>query len=99
MIKGKNYEISKENIFAHELIGLKTKIIGGTEKSRTGMKGYIVDETKNLIILETDIGTKKIPKSESVFEIELGKEKATINGKRIVARPEDRIKLAWRKRT
>ena len=98
MLEGKNYRISKENITAHELIGLKTKIVKGTEKSRTGLSGMIVDETKNLIIMETESGIKRIPKAESVFQIALGNEKVEVEGKSILARPEDRIKFSWRNR-
>ena len=98
MLEGKNYRISKENIAAHELIGLKAKIAKGTGKSRTGLSGMIVDETKNLIIVETESGIKKIPKKESVFQIALGGEKVEVDGKSILARPEDRIKFSWRNR-
>lgn len=96
MLEGKNYVISKENIVAHELIGLKASVVGGTEKSRIGLKGYIVDETKNLLVLETQKGLKSIPKRESVLAIELGSERVIVNGNSILARPEDRVKFAWR---
>ena len=96
MFKGKNYCISKENIAGHELIGLKVEVVGGSEKSRNGLKGLIVDETKNLLVLETETGLKSIPKNESVFEVVLGKEKVVLDGKDILARPEDRTKFAWR---
>ena len=80
---------------AHELIGLEAKVKG---KSRDSLKGLIVDETKNLVVLETEQGIKKVPKTEASFEIALGKEKVLISGKSILARPEDRIKFAWRSR-
>ncbi len=98
MLKGKNYRITKENIYGHELIGLKTKVELGKGKSGIGLKGLIVDETKNLIMLETQAGLKRVPKDNNLFEVELGDERFVMNGKDIVARPEDRIKLAWRKR-
>ena len=96
MLKGKNYCISKENLKGHELIGLEAEVIGGTEKSRNGLKGLIVDETKNLLVLETEKGIKNIPKNESVFQVVLGTEKVVLDGKDILARPEDRTKFAWR---
>ncbi|MAG21997.1 MAG: ribonuclease P protein component 1 [Candidatus Diapherotrites archaeon] len=98
MLEGKNYRITKENITAHELIGLKAKVVGGTEKSRIGLKGLIVDETKNLICLEAGKELRRVPKVESVFEIVIGNEKVEVDGKKILARPEDRTKFAWRKR-
>jgi ribonuclease P protein subunit POP4 len=96
MLEGKNYRITKENITAHELIGLNAKITGGTEKTRIGLKGLIVDETKNLLVLETLKGEKSIPKKESEFEIELGSEKVAVKGKALLAKPEDRVKLSRR---
>jgi ribonuclease P protein subunit POP4 len=98
MLEGKNYRISRENLAAHELIGLNAAVTGGAESSRTGLKGCIVDETKNLLVIETERGIKRVPKKESVFEIALGKESVALDGKKILARPEDRIKFAWRNR-
>jgi len=96
MLEGKGYRITPKNVAAHELIGLKAEVIDGTENTRIGLKGFIVDETKNLVVLETAKGIRKVPKAESVFELDLGSEKALVKGKSILARPEDRTKLCWR---
>ncbi|MBI5554073.1 MAG: ribonuclease P protein subunit, partial [Candidatus Diapherotrites archaeon] len=40
---------------------------------------------------------KKIPKEECTFEIETGNEKTMMEGKKLIGRPADRIKLNWRK--
>ncbi|MCD6434763.1 MAG: ribonuclease P protein subunit [Candidatus Diapherotrites archaeon] len=96
MFRGKNYTITSKNILAHELIGLKTKVIESTDQSRKGISGKIVDETRNTIVIETRKGLKVLPKEECVFEIDLKDEKVIINGKLIKARPEDRIKNFWR---
>jgi ribonuclease P protein subunit POP4 len=98
MLEGKHYRISAENVAGHELIGLRAIVAGGSEKSRVGTSGWIVDETKNLLMLETRRGIKKIPKKESVFALELGEETVNVDGKSILARPEDRTKLWWRSR-
>lgn len=92
------YQITEENVIAHELIGLQAKVIKSSSKERIGIKGKIVFETRNLIIIDEKNHEKKIPKKETTFEIELlDKKKVIIEGKKILARPEERIKLYWRK--
>ena len=71
-----------------ELIGKKIEIIQSNNKSLIGIQGKIVDETKNMLSIETDGKTRNIVKDQCVFEIE-GK---TVEGKEITKRPEERIK-------
>jgi len=51
-------------------------------------KGTIVDETKNMLYLETSKGIKKFIKKNSIIKIK----NHVIKGKYITKRPEDRIK-------
>lgn len=81
-----------KNILLHELIGLECKVVGSNNKNNLGIKGRIIDETKNLIILETKKGVKKIPKKGSIFVLKLDNSIVEILGDDILARPEDRIK-------
>lgn len=92
MLKGKNYCISKENIGAHELIGLNATVSESPDKNKQGLKGRIIDETKNLLVLETINGLKQLPKKECVFEFEIENEKVLVQGKSILEKPENRIK-------
>lgn len=71
-----------------ELIGKKIKITESKNKSLVGIKGTVVDETKNLIFVEEGKKTRKIVKDQCVFDVE-GKK---IFGKDITKRPEERIK-------
>ena len=96
MLKGDNYCITMENIAMHEIIGLKAKVLESTDKGRKNMKGKIIDESKNTFTIEAARGNKLVPKSEAVFEFEIGDEKAVIEGKRLVYRPEDRVKAGIR---
>lgn len=95
-LKGHNYEITAKNVLAHELIGLEARVCAGTDKGRMGLKGIVVDETKNVIVIEDNGVEKKVPKKESSFEFSLGKEKVVVEGKRIMFRPQDRVKVFWR---
>lgn len=98
MLKGKNYCISGANACAHELIGLNARVLESRDNNKAGLKGRVIDETKNLLVFETGSGIKQLPKKECVFEFELGNEKVCIAGKKIMEKPENRIKNFWRKR-
>lgn len=94
MLKGEHYCITRENIISHELIGLDVRVFRSTEKGREGMGGKVVDETKNVLVVERDGGEKRIPKSECKFEFAIGDEKVVVDGKKIAYRPEQRVKIA-----
>jgi len=88
-MKGNGYEINNKNILSHELIGLKVKVIKSNDPKKIGVNGLIIDETKNTIILQNG---KILPKKECVFEFDIN-EKVEIDGKKIMKKPEDRIKI------
>lgn len=96
MLKGKNYEITQKNIMSHELVGLGVQVVESTDKNKKGLKGIVVDETKNVLVIDNAGVEKKVPKKEAVFEFALGSEKAMVDGKKICFRPEDRVKVFWR---
>jgi ribonuclease P protein subunit POP4 len=77
----------------HEIIGLRVKILASSSRSMTGLTGTVIDETKNMLVVRTEDGVKKIPKSTSVFLLTLpdGKE-VKLEGRRILGRPEERIR-------
>jgi ribonuclease P protein subunit POP4 len=98
MIKGEQYCITSKNILIHELIGLDCKISCSTDKNKEKIKGKIIDETKNTIKIKTIKGRKILPKKEIEIELKLNEKKIKIQGKKIIGRSEDRIKLNWRKK-
>jgi ribonuclease P protein subunit POP4 len=75
-----------------ELIGLKVRIINGKDPSLVGVEGKIVDETKQLLIIESKGKEKKLVKA--ICRFEFPSEKVRLDGKKIAYRPEDRIKRA-----
>ncbi|RAP50761.1 MAG: ribonuclease P [Methanosphaera sp. rholeuAM74] len=90
--------ITPQNVFRHELIGLPVEIIDSNHEGFIGIKGLVIDETRNTIKVDTGSIEKIIPKSEVTFMFTLPQgEKVSIKGKVIVARPEDRIKKKFRK--
>lgn len=94
--------INPENIHRHELIGLKIEIIQSTDKQMMGMNGLVVDETKNLLIIDsskTDSNRVRIPKKDCVFRFSLPSgEQVDVDGRLLKLKPENRLKNVMRKR-
>lgn len=90
--------ISPKNLIRHELIGLDVEVVESKNKFQIGVKGTVVDETKNTLTVETDKGLKKIQKKGSIFIFKIydGK-KVKVNGNKIAVRPEERTKLKVKK--
>ncbi len=86
-----------ENLHLHELIGLMAKVERSSCRKWLGLSGKVVDETKNLIVLECAGGKEqKVPKASCVFIFTLeDKRKVRLEGKRIAFRPEERTKKAF----
>jgi len=76
-----------KNFLRQEFIGLKAKVLTSRDPSLKGIEGIIIDETKNMLIIETNKGIKKIAKDIATFEIAGN----IVNGKKIKYRPEERI--------
>jgi ribonuclease P protein subunit POP4 len=90
-MKGKNYEITPQNIKNHEIIGLDVCVVESSDPGRKNIKGKVIDETKNTIKIKVGEDTKVFPKKECVFEFDI-REKVVIDGKEIMKKPEDRLK-------
>jgi ribonuclease P protein subunit POP4 len=90
--------ITPKNIFRHELIGLNVRVTHSTHEGFIGIEGKVVDETKKTIWVETDKLVKIVPKDVATFHFYLPDGNIVeIEGKIIIARPEDRIKKKFRK--
>jgi len=94
--------ITPENIHRHELIGLKIEIIQSTDKQMMGINGLVVDETKNLLTIDsskTDSNRVRIPKKDCVFRFSLPSgEQVDVDGRLLKLKPENRLKNIMRKR-
>jgi len=90
--------ITPEDLARHELIGLEVRIAGSTNKALEGLSGRVVDETRNMLIIETPKGEKSVAKQDCAFSFHLPSgEWVKVEGSLLVARPEDRIKKKLRK--
>ena len=81
-------------ILEDELIGLQVKVKKSTDRAREGLEGKVVDETKNTLVIETPKGDKTVPKGECSFSFHYKGKWTLVDGRLLVARPEDRIKRA-----
>ena len=77
----------------HELIGLHVEIADAANSALIGIKGKIIDETKNLIVIQDDKGVKKVLKSQiKKMKTKVHGKEIILKGKELAGRPEERIK-------
>lgn len=81
-----------KNITRMELIGSYVEIVKASNTRLIGIKGKIIDETKNMVMIETNKGLKKVIKNQAVFRINVENKAVDVDGKKLVNRPEDRLK-------
>lgn len=90
--------ITPKNLVHHELIGLRVRVAESRNPKNKGLAGLVVDETRNMLILEIRGKEKQLAKSEHTFIFTLpSKERVRVEGQVLVARPEDRIKKRVKK--
>jgi RNase P/RNase MRP subunit p29 len=79
------------NPLRSELIGRQAKVIGGKNPALVGISGKISDETKNMLLIKNENGTKKLIKSDCILSVKIEGRDVVIDGKQIAKRPEDRV--------
>jgi ribonuclease P protein subunit POP4 len=86
--------ITPENLVRHELMGLKAWVHSSTNPDAQGLSGRVVDESRNTLTLETPDGREvSLVKDQCTFSFQIPSgERVRVDGKLLVARPEDRIK-------
>ena len=85
--------VTPQNILRHELIGLNVKIAAARDPNMRGIKGKIINESRNMLTI-VDGGRKRlIPKAIATFRFKLKDGTLVdVDGARLVARPENRLK-------
>ena len=81
------------NLRKHELFGLQVRVVRATDPGQRDLSGRVVDETRNMLVVEVGGVDKRIPKQGSRFRFDVqgGLE---VEGDEIRFRPEDRVKKA-----
>ena len=91
--------ITPQNVLRHELIGMDILVSGAANPDQRGLSGRVIDETKNLLVIETPRGIKRIPKMHSTLRVLLPSgELVEIDSSVMVLAPERRINLHEKKR-
>ena len=54
-----------KNLEKGELIGLNIEVIKSKNKANIGIKGKVIDETKNMVIVKSEKGIKKLIKKQN----------------------------------
>lgn len=90
--------IEPKNLLRHELIGLEVRVVKSSQSSHIGVKGKIVDETKNTLIINHKGRDKTIAKETTTLHFKLPNGLIVeVEGKNLVKRPEDRVKTKLKK--
>ncbi|KUG20390.1 ribonuclease p protein component 1 [hydrocarbon metagenome] len=90
--------ISPQNVLRHELIGLDVLVAQASNPSHVGVRGEIIDETRNMLVIRTARGVRRIPKKYSIFHLRLPDGSTVeVDGSLLVARPERRITMRIRR--
>lgn len=75
------------------LIGFEVEVLKSKNPEFPNFKGVVVDETYNMLHIKTSSGVKKIVKKDVTLLIKLpGGVKVSVDGVKLIGRPEDRIK-------
>ena len=84
--------ITLDNIFSHEIIGLRTIVSNSPNSEIIGLNGTIVDETKSMFTIKTGNGFKNIPKKHNTWKFYVSGQEMTIHGRMIEKRSFDRLR-------
>lgn len=94
-------EITPSNLVFHELIGLQVEIAESTNPALRAICGKVVDETRNMLIIQTKGRTEKmVQKNGTTFVFKIpanwsGKHAeryVKVNGNLLLSQPENRTK-------
>ena len=83
--------ITADTITRHEFIGLNTEISNSSNQEVIGLNGTIINETKSMFTLNTEKGTKMIPKLTNDWGFSIKGKNLIVKGTTITKRPYERI--------
>ena len=90
--------ITPQNILRHELIGLSVRVMHAQNPTVRGIRGVVVDETRNMLTINAGRRKVMIPKSIATFRFDLPSGvRVDVDGGRLVAKPENRLKTKVRR--
>ncbi len=76
-----------------ELLGRHVTLVASSDPGLVGVSGEVLDETMKTLVVATGDGRRLVvPKTAVTLRFELDGRTVTLEGSRILYRPEDRIK-------
>jgi len=84
--------LNPESLARHELIGLQVRVDTSSDPGQVGLKAQVVDETRNMFLLETKARVLRIAKKNTglIFTLPDGRD-VRVCGSILVSQPENRI--------
>ena len=81
------------DIIREELIGLEAEVVASRHPGYVGIRGRVIDETRNMFIIEHGGRRKMVPKAVCTFHFTFPDGTVVeVEGRLLVGRPEDRLK-------
>jgi RNase P/RNase MRP subunit p29 len=92
--------ISPNFLIYHDLIGFEVflKRKSKIKESESPINGIIIDETKNLVILQKNNHIKKYIKKDYIFRFKVDDDILEVDGSMIVGKPENRLRSLKKKK-
>jgi len=81
------------DIIKEEFIGLEAEVVASRHPGYVGIRGRVIDETRNMFVIEHEGRRKMVPKAVCTFHFTFPDGTVVeIEGRLLVGRPEDRLK-------
>ena len=74
-------------------LGCNLKVVESSDSSLLDVLGTVVNESRNMLVVRSQTGDRKISKSVVKFTID---DSEVIDGEVVRQRPENRIHMKWR---
>lgn len=90
--------ITLKNIVRHELTGMDVRVVKAQNQYLEGIFGVVLEETRNMVIIRTESGVKRVAKKGAVFRFTLPSGMCVdLTGSVLVMAPEKRINMRMKK--
>ena len=81
------------NLAQHEFMGLAVEVTGSADRKQKGVRGRVVDETRNMLAVELADGrVVRIAKIGRTFRFNVGGAKCEVDGSKVAFDPVERVK-------
>lgn len=86
------YAGKMKNILKEEFIGRDIEVTQAANSSLVGLKGKVTNETRNMFVISTPDGEKKVLKMQVTLKVKYRGKLLEIDGKKLIGRPWERLK-------